>query len=407
MGTQSHSTFKFPTDEFRSLPLPGLGGKAKLGTCFVQVENLPHELEEWMQVNPRIPTTNKLERLKGPVAKAIIRTLEDEPEKFALKNQGIYLLAERTNFAKEAGGKGVVAVTFSDPKLHGLVNGGHTYLAIRQVTKDQDFSDSELAAFVRLHILEGIDSDDINELAEGLNRSMQVDDPSLENLRGSFEEIKKALKGKPGGDQIAYRQGDQGEIDVQQVLQIMSLFDLDRFPDRKGHPNRIFGHQKSALDYFIEDKDNGHPIFKKILPRLHEILVLSDQIAQGFANHLGQLKISSSAEENRVASPKHKNLPAHFAGGKIGGRIPMAWLFPPLAAFRANVNREAWGSGKLEWLMNPSDLLSQTIEELAHILKQEHQDNRGKIAEVGRKEAAYRGCYSVITVVLAEKGYLG
>ena len=32
---------------------------------------------------------------------------------------------------------------------------------------------------------------------------------------------------------------------------------------------------------------------------------------------------------------------------------------------------------------------------------------RGKVADVGRKESAYRSCYSVVTVVLAESGYLG
>ena len=31
------------------------------------------------------------------------------------------------------------------------------------------------------------------EIAEGLNRSMQVNDPSLENLQGSFDNIKKVM----------------------------------------------------------------------------------------------------------------------------------------------------------------------------------------------------------------------
>ena len=48
------------------------------------------------------------------------------------------------------------------------------------------------------------------DMAEGLNRSLQVDDKSLENLQGTFKEIKTALADKPGADQIAYRQGDPG-----------------------------------------------------------------------------------------------------------------------------------------------------------------------------------------------------
>lgn len=40
------------------------------------------------------------------------------------------------------------------------------------------------------------------------------------------------------------------------------------------------------------------------------------------------------------------------------------------------------------------------------IVKQEHVDNNRKPAEVGRKEAAYRGCYSVMMMELAKLGKL-
>src|SRR5205807_10359489 len=116
---------------------------------------------------------------------------------------------------------GIVTIVFDDPELHGLVNGGHTYLAIREA-RDERGANGEGTdgwdAYVRLHIMEGVDQSDINELAEGLNRSIQVDDPSLENLKGSFDRIKKVLDGKPGYKEIAYKQGDTGEIDIQQIL---------------------------------------------------------------------------------------------------------------------------------------------------------------------------------------------
>jgi hypothetical protein len=41
------------------------------------------------------------------------------------------------------------------------------------------------------------------------------------------------------------------------------------------------------------------------------------------------------------------------------------------------------------------------IEEMASVVKQDHKDNKGKPAEVGRKEAAYRLCYGIMTVELA------
>ncbi|BAY22183.1 hypothetical protein NIES2100_19460 [Calothrix sp. NIES-2100] len=77
-----------------------------------------------------------------------------------------------------------------------------------------------------------------------------------------------------------------------------------------------------------------------------------------------------------------------------------------VAAFRANISRAAWQQGKLEWLVEPEELLKATLDEMAGIVLKENEDNKGKPAEVGRKEAAYRGCYSVIVMDLAQRGIL-
>jgi hypothetical protein len=71
-----------------------------------------------------------------------------------------------------------------------------TFLAIREAAEDRaTATEGEYPAtwnaHVRLHIMVGIDPDRITDIAEGLNRSLQVDNPSLENPRGTFDEIKK------------------------------------------------------------------------------------------------------------------------------------------------------------------------------------------------------------------------
>ncbi len=398
---------QFTTTEFRSLPIPGIDSsrRVKLATCYVRVDNVPEELGEWMAVNPRIPKFNKKEKLQGSVAKAMIRTLQEDPEKFALKNQGIYILVKEVSFDKQEGGRGIVTVTLDDPESHGLVNGGHTFRAIREVLSEPESEEGNGQspdAYVRLHIMEGVDEDIITDIAEDLNRSMQVDDPSLENLSGRFDDIKAHLKDKSGADQIAYRQGDTGEIDILQVLTYMGMLDLSRFPDRKTHPNTLFGHPKAVLQQFIEDTDNGAQVFNRMLPKLHEILILTDWIQQFGVQKLGRLKVAASKKDNRVASQRFKGRQAHFAGGTINGNFPLGWLYPMLAAFRANISPSAWENGELKWLMPPQQLLDAVIDEMADIVKQEHDDNKGKPAEVGRKEAAYRACYGVITVELAQ-----
>jgi hypothetical protein len=91
-------------------------------------------------------------------------------------------------------------------------------------------------------------------------------------------------------------------------------------------------------------------------------------------------------------------------GETIGGYFPLGFLFPMLAAFRANVSKEAWSQGRFEWLIDPEELLAEVIDEMADIVKQEFKDNNKLPAEVGRKEAAYRGCYGVVTLELAKRG---
>ncbi|MEH2379138.1 MAG: AIPR family protein [Nostoc sp.] len=403
--------FRIPADEYRTMPVPSNGAisKAKLATCFVRVEDVPQELEDWMSINPRTPRRNTKGALAGVVAHQIVETLREHPEKFAFKNQGIYLIVKDTEFVKEKGGQGVVTLQLTDPSQHGLINGGHTFFAIREVTEDGEYP-NPWDAYVRLHILamEDVDSYLIADIAEGLNRSLQVDNTSIENLQGSFDEIKRSLEGKQGSDQIAYKMGDSGEFDIEQILTYMNLLNLELFPDRKNHPHTIFGKPKAVLDTFIKDvKEKDSCVFKRLVPHLDDILILIDRIQQLAAPKFpGKLKVSNTKKNNRVRSPKNKERKAHFAGGLINGHLHLGWLYPMVAAFRANISRAAWEQGELDWLVNPEELLKATIDEMAGIVLKENEDNKGKPAEVGRKEAAYRGCYSVIVMELAQRGIL-
>jgi len=77
---------------------------------------------------------------------------------------------------------------------------------------------------VRLHVLQGIDEARVPEIAEGLNRSKQVDDPSLDNLRGVFDNITDVMRGKPGEKAIAYHHGADGEVYITDVVVYLQLF---------------------------------------------------------------------------------------------------------------------------------------------------------------------------------------
>lgn len=228
----------------------------------------------------------------------------------AIKNQGIYLLVDGCEFSKAPGGIGQLRVTLSDPNKHGIVNGGHTYAAIMDAIENaDDFTRQTLSrAHVRLHVLQGLDEAKVAEIAEGLNRSKQVDDPSLANLQGHFDKIRKVLDGKPGADSIAYHQGGPGDIYITEVLVALEMFNCERF-DRKRHPHYLLNRSKSALEFYQKDLDARPCPIEILVPKLPEILRLSDRIKQetpaaakriGF--EFGRMKIGKAragSEQNR------------------------------------------------------------------------------------------------------------
>jgi hypothetical protein len=129
---------------------------------------------------------------------------------------------------------GQLPITLSDPGRHGIVNGGHTFAAIGIAIKNAEEIElkSLSRAYVRLHILQGIEDSKVAEIAEGLNRSKQVDDPFLANLQGHFDRIREVMEGKPGADAIAHHQGGTGEIYISELLVFLEMFNRERF-DRK------------------------------------------------------------------------------------------------------------------------------------------------------------------------------
>jgi hypothetical protein len=399
-------TFKIPTHEYRSLPIPGLDG-TKVGDCFVSVTGLPEELGNFMKVNPRVPNRTQKGVLSGPVIRGITETLVENPEDMAIKNQGIYLLVADATFTRVSGGNGELSVTLADPNRHGIVNGGHTYAAIRDAVENAEELElkSLSRAFVRLHILQGIDDSKVAEIAEGLNRSKQVDDPSLANLQGHFNRIREVMAGKPGEHSIAYHQGSDGELYIAEVLVLLEMFNRDRF-DRKKHPHYLYSRTKSALEFYQKDLDARPSPLELLVPKLPEILVLSDLIrretpsaAKRIGFEFGRMK----AGKLRAGAKSHKNIILPFLNSTMSYHVPNGWLYPMLAAFRANV---IWDlqRGKFEWKLPLEKLVPKVIDDLVSVCVTEHRDNNLQPDKVGKRESTYVQCYDKVQLYLLESG---
>ncbi len=320
--------------------IPGAAGKA--GAAYVAASDLPPELEAWLHVNPRLP------RASGPIVAGIRATLREHPEQMAIKNRGITLLAasvEQTRYGLE--------IQLTDPAKHGIVDGGHTFAAIRQAL---DEGESIKGAFVKLHIIEGADSSLVPSMAAGLNRSRQVDDPSLANLQGQFEPIRAALAGLP----VSYHQGDSGGIYISEVLVCLEMFNERRWSGNK-HPSSLYNRQSLGLRYFAEDmeRDNAHML--ELISLLPDILRLSAKIK---AAMLAKVK-----------------------------KAPKGWLYPVLAAFRANLAVSGWA-------IPLDELLPKVIDSLIRVCVWEEREGT-RPERLGKKESVYEQCYTKVQLHLA------
>ena len=167
------------------------------------------------------------------------------------------------------------------------------------------------------------------------------------NLEGKFDDIRKALDGKPGHKQIAYKQGDDVNCNyyVTEVIRAIMFFNCERFDGRK-HPSTLYRQQKQMLEMFKDDTELSPSPINLIVPHTHEILSLMDMIAQATpaaykrlkpkSFELGLMKVERSGK--RSGAPEHKDTSLFFLGTKMDHKIHTGWLLVMLAAFRANVD---------------------------------------------------------------------
>lgn len=387
--------FQIAARQFQSSDIPGLPG-VQVGHCFARVTDIPELLDDWMEVNPRVPNRTGKGVLSGPVVKGIMSTLFNDPTSMALKNQGIYLLVKSAVHSD-----GQVVVNLDNRAHHGIINGGHTYAAIRDAieTAGDEFKSQLRRAYVPLHLLTGVRPESVADIAEGLNRNKQVDDASLANLQGLFAPIQAVMRDKE--DDISYYQGDKGDVDISDVLVFLEMFNPERF-DENRHPSYLYSRVKSAQEFYLKDLAQTPSPVDLIVPHLPEILRLSDQIRKEVPNsakkqgfEFGRMKTGKTAKRAKTT----QQVPLPFLGETMSYKVPDGWLYPMLASFRANVNWDL-DSGVFEWKVPLAELLPRVIDRLVAVCIAEHRQGGQKPDKVGKAESAYSQCYDKVHLYL-------
>ena len=301
----------------------------------VPVRSIPKELVGWLEVNAREATD------KGKVPHAIRETLTDKPEWFAAFNRGLTVVAKQVEYDNKVQ---TLTLKFDDKLYHGVLDGGHTLKAILDAR--EGLEGEEQQGYCNVEIFTGLAEEEIPAVVEARNTSKQVASKSLTNLQGMFDPLKQAL-GQSFTQKISWFENDDGDIDVREVIAILTALDPDFGPTP---PVVAYSGKEQCLKLFRQRSD----AYAKLYGIARDALMMWDAIQYylpgqynqkgpepGVSGKFGRLtKVSQSPMK-----PKH--LP--FIDKSTEYFTPTGYLYPVLSAFRAMLVKEhgmwAWGKG--------------------------------------------------------------
>lgn len=356
-------TFTFKVKSCKEIPNPYKNDpnalpNAAMYIVLCDIQDLPQE-QFPMGTNPREQkmTTNVVKKIKETL-------FETENPVFYLLNRGILLSAASVKYEPYNQN---LTVVFDDPDVHGNVDGGHTYRAILDNrAKLANYGGSK--QYVKLEILTGVE-DVFQRLAAARNTSVQVDDSSIAELENRFDIIKDALKDTPLNGRIAFKENaeimdENLDVDVKEIVSILNMFDIARYPDFNVCPTTSYGKPKTCIDYYIryhkenaESEQQNNP-FYKMRYIIKDIFQLYDRIETNMHDFytVRNPKGRYHAMKGIVAPKEKENFRSQFYQDDLRYRSPNGFLYPIVGAFRALIEEK---DGVYGWKLNPFDLLPE------------------------------------------------
>lgn len=359
---KKNKVLKFRVSSFRKIPNPYLTSKnegekkPEIYELICDVKDVPDSIP--MGTNPRE------QKLTTSVAKKIQASLTNHVDlNFYLLNRGILLSAESITYNNVENN---CTIVFSDPEVHGNVDGGHTYKIILQNRNLLEKGEQ----YVKIEVLTGVE-DFFEDLAAARNTSVQVKDKSMEELREHFDLIKNAIGNESFYEDISYKENDAKRIDVLDILAIMNMFNIERYPLKtKSNPIVSYSGKNTCLEYYIktykehENDQTKNPYYKmtKILP---DICKLYDKIESNIGDYYNKSVAVGGKYGAVTGVATHKSGPTFktkFYQNEKQYISPNGFIYPILAAFRALIEEK---NGFYNWKKDPFTTLDECGIDLA------------------------------------------
>lgn len=372
-------------DSFRKIPNPykeGPSSVSQMYTAICDVKEIPEELLNWMETNPR------KQNIRGGVAKKIKASLI-EGRDFHLLNRGLLISAQDVTYNNY---DNTMRLVFSDPEYHGDVDGGHTLKVILDNREDLEYGEQ----YVKLEILTGVEGI-FEDLAAARNTSTQVQDKSIANLRDYFELIKEMIATEDFKDRVYFMENDDGDIDVGDILAVLNLFNIDAYCGMDSFPVVSFSSRKKCIDNYIGlyEKYGNTPEnpYVKMKPIMVEIFKLYDFLESKMFDYYRVKNPSGKyGAVSGVVTPKdaRKPLKTKFYCDEMKHGSPNGFLFPVLGALRALLKEE---DGVYVWKQNPFEILDKVGPDLVYTTIERSRTLGNDPVKVGKDTGNWQTLY--------------
>lgn len=392
----------FPVTSFRKLPNPyeklPIGDHHPIAyMMYVDVKDLPENIP--MDTNPR------KQKLTTAVAKKIRSSLTRNDLNFYLENRGLLISARSCTFNNYTG---EVTIVFSNLAVHGDVDGGHTYQIIKEVRDELD----PKTQFVKLEVIEGCESF-FTDLAAARNTSIQVKDQSIAELESKFEIIKQGIQDMGFYKDVYFEENDEGDINVADILAILNMFNLDRYPDVNSLPKNSYTGRNACIQYYLKLYDQFHGEgddpeenpYVKMQPIMKDIFMLYDQIECGMGDYYkastnggGRYGATKGVTTARDADHLFK---ARFSDKKIWHSTPTGFLYPIVGALRADMKKGE--DGKYDWIFDPFALVDELGPELVSTTVERSRTLGGNPNAVGKDSGNWKTLYMTVMMKVMNK----
>jgi hypothetical protein len=380
-------TATFPVESFRRLPDPVAVEERERYFALCDVERLPLDLPT--DTNPR------QQNLQTKVAKAIRAGLLGESGPiFHLLNRGLLISAETVTYDNKTSR---VTIHMPNGERHGVVDGGHTYRIIKE-----NLDALTMQQFVQLEIMTGIE-DDFADIAGARNTSVQVQEKSLANLNHELDIVKRLVAHEPFASDIAYEQFAQEEIDVLDVIAILTMFNIDVVGGADEHPIYCYAWKGRALQVYLSSPERRET-YAKLGQLVSNIFRLHDHVHRTFRDMYNDATGGRAGGRKEIRTSERARYPLKFSPRTLAGEfqcikyeIPSGFVYPILGAMRFLVEPNAGGSEFVWKVSDPIAFYDQYVgPDLVRNTMEASMDLGQNPNAVGKSRRHWDGLYTKV-----------